>query len=227
MTSRRLLRTGLTLSFVGLVGCNGVEVLPFPAGQGQMKVAPTYPSGPYGVTKGHVIEDTALTGFIAPQMNSDASMLQPISLADFYNPGGTETYPAGSPYGGGSPKPKALLIDIGATWCSPCQLEAKTTLPPKYAMYHPLGGEFLFVLADGPVQGVPAMGSELTNWVTKFNTTYPSVLDANRALSSAFSTAYPVNILIDTRTMTIVDVESGLLQENDPFFDELAATLAN
>ncbi len=208
----------------GASGCGDVEVLPFPAGQGQAKVAPTYPPGPYGTTAQQTITNFAFQGFYAPQ--TDRTTLAGITLGDFYNPTGTDTYGPASPYGEGNPKPKALLIDIGAVWCGPCQQEAKVTLPPEYVKYHPEGAEFLFVLGDGAAMGVPASQNELNTWVSTFKTVYPSVIDPERSLGLAFGTAYPINILVDTRTMTIVQVVPGALSDGDPFFVALEDLLA-
>jgi hypothetical protein len=213
----------LALVALGAVACNDVEVLPFPAGQGQKKMAAAYPPGPYGLTKGQVINNYAFSGFTAPQMNADPTGVQPINLGDFYNPTGTDTFPAGSPYGAGTSKPKILFIDIGASWCGPCQVEAKDT-PAQYDMYHPKGAEFLFVLADGPTTGVTALPNDLKNWVTKFHTAWPAGIDPDRRFVSNFGVAFPINMLVDTKTMAIVDLKSG--QVDQAFYDELATLLA-
>jgi hypothetical protein len=204
------------------VGCD-VVVPPFPDGQGQKAHPVTYPPGPYGVSKGQVATNYSFVGFYRPQADADPNHAQPIVLADFYNPTGSDVFPEGSPYGAGTPKPKALLLDIGATWCGPCQVEAKTTLPPKYGQYQPQGAEFLFLLADGAEPGVPGTAQNLSAWVTKFKTSWPSVIDPDRNVT--FGSAYPINVLIDTTSMVIVDIVSGGLSESDPLFDELTQTL--
>jgi hypothetical protein len=207
-------------------GCDDHLAPPFPAGQGQVKTTLPYPPGPYGVSAGQVITNFEFQGFYAPQANSDAGSVRSIKLSDFYNESGKDVFSDGSPYGAGSPKPKALLIDIGAVWCSPCQFEAKSVLPAEYSKYHEQGAEFLFDLADGPQSGVSATPSELTNWVRKFKTVYPSGIDPQRELGSAFKAdAYPVNILIDTRTMKIVNIVAGVPDEDGPFFMALESLL--
>lgn len=208
-----------------ITGCD-VEVPPFPAGQGQKKAAITYPGGPYGVTKSSVITNFTFPGFPAPETGKDPNALVDISLSDFYNPTGDGVYPAGSPYGEGNPKPKALLIDIGAVWCAPCQYEAKVILPPLYEEYKPRGAEFFFDLADGAKGGVAATPAELVTWVTKYKSKYPSAHDPDRKLGASFKAdAFPVNILIDTRTMVIVDVVAGVPDEGGAFFQSLEALL--
>lgn len=211
-----------------LAGCGDELAPPFPVGQGQKKTeGAAYPPGPYGVSKGATIADFEFQGFHAPAVARDPAALEKISLSDFYNPSGTDKYPDGSPWGAGSPKPKALLIDLSAVWCAPCQFESKELLPKEYAQYHPLGAEFFLHLADGAQVGVPASPTELGNWVGKYKFTFPAGIDPGRKLGSSFSAdAFPVNMLIDTRSMTIVEVVAGVPEEGGPFFQALEATLA-
>lgn len=219
-----LLGAGLWVG-VASVGCD-VEVPPFPAGQGQKKAAISYPGGPYGVTKSSVITNFTFPGFPDPGTSKDPNALVDISLSDFYNPTGDGVFPAGSPYGEGKPKPKALLIDIGAVWCAPCQYEAKTILPKLYEQYEPLGAEFFFDLVDGAKSGIAATPTELVTWVTKYKSKFPSAIDPDRKLGASFKAdAFPVNILVDTRTMVIVDVVAGVPDEEGAFFQALEALL--
>jgi hypothetical protein len=225
MKSPHLLHLATLACLLSLAACD-VEVHPFPAGQGQLKTAVTYPGGPYGVTKASIITNFELSGFPAPGTSADPAALVSISLADFYNPTGDGVYPEDSPYGAGNPKPKALLIDIGAVWCTPCQFEAKTILPKLYEQYKPLGAEILFDLADGAKGGIAASPTELVSWVKKYKSTFPCALDPDRKLGASFNTdSFPVNILVDTRTMQIVDVVAGVPDEGGAFFQNLDALL--
>lgn len=173
----------------------------------------SYPAGPYGVTRGQIIQDYSFSGFPSPDKNQ--SDLVPLQLGDFYNPTGDGTFEEGSPHGAGTAKPRALGIVVGAVWCSPCQQEARSVLPDKHALLEPLGGELFFVLADTDKPGVPASKEDLVRWTTTFDTDYPASLDTNYALAAVIrADSFPANILIDTRDMSIVDVVSGVPPES-------------
>lgn len=181
----------------------------FPEGTGQLpRDEVAYPSGPFGIGKGSIIANYEFRGFVdSTVFNEDTQVIQ---LADFYNPTGTDVYPEGSPYGAGTPKPTALLIDVSSSWCGPCQHEADVVLPPKYAEYRPQGGEFLLQLADGPTPGKAATEKNLVSWTTKYDVNYPAAFDPSYKLSALFDAdAFPANMIINTRTMEIVAVISG------------------
>lgn len=171
-----------------------------------------YPPGPYGVATGQVITDYRFEGFPSPASPRD---LVPMSLGEFYNPTGDGVFLDGSALTVGAPKPRALGIVVGAVWCAPCQQEARSVLPEKNEILAPLGGQIFFVLADGTQPGVPATEQDLERWTQTFDTDFPAVLDTEYALGAVIKTdAYPANILIDTRTMAIVEVVSGVPPES-------------
>lgn len=196
----------------------------FVAGQGQAPDAPLYPAGPYGFQAGAVIANFQFYGY--PNSVADISATVRMQLADFYNPTGDGVFPEGSPYGAGEPKPKALVIDVGSVWCGPCNQEAKIELPPRYAAYQPMGGEILSVLADGPTPGSPASPTHLKNWATKYKSNYPLATDPSYALGDLFvAEAFPQNIIVDLRTMTIVRVDAGV--PDAAFWTKFESVLAN
>lgn len=220
----RALGLGL-LSLIGLVACNevaGGESIPAPS---PLEIAPdkaAYPKGPFGVSKGSTIENFAFQGFINSLVQT--STLEPIELADFYNPHADDSsympespekddrlYPKGSLYGEGKPRPRALLVNVAAVWCGPCNEEAKTTFPPKHAKYKPCGGEFFLDLAEAATQGTPASQKNLASWGKKYKVDFPIAIDPTYKLAALFdANAYPANMIIDPRTMTVVEVVMGV-----------------
>ncbi len=207
---------------LGLVGCAGEEdpipAPPFPDGTGQPAAnAAQYPAGPYGISPGRVIANYQFVGYANAAEHKDT--MQPIQLADFYNPSGEEVFPEGSPYGAGEPKPKVLLIDVSSVWCGPCKIEAESVLPRLYEQYQPLGGEFLVQLADGRNPGEPAVPRDLYRWTTQYDVQYPSAIDPSYKLGALFQAdAFPANMLVKTKDMTIVEVVSGVPAEDSRFW---------
>ncbi len=237
--TRILIGLGAGLSMVA-IGCNedgtnGSDSPPPDIAPVVMTLS--YPAGPYNVQPGDVIADFGFTGFPNPKLENATLVL--IKLSDFYNPhAGDASYlpadpsvddrlfAADSPYGAGTKKPRAMAINIGAIWCGPCNYEAKTELPLHYTKYKPIGGEFLFQLADGATQGTAATPKDLTNWTKKYKVDYPSTIDPSKQLAALFdANAYPANMIIDLRTMRIVAVVSGVPDE--AYWGKFEATIAD
>lgn len=197
-----------------------------------------YAAGPYGIGKGSIIDNYKFYGFPNSLLNRED--LKPIQLADFYNPHAHDPnyapadaasddrlFPPGSPHNVGdvqSPKPKVMLIDVSSSWCPPCQEEAKTVLPGRYAKYKPRGGEILLQLADGPEPGTAAEPYDLKSWTKKYKIDYPATIDPSYKLSALFDAdAFPANLIIDTSTMKIVEVVAG--EPDDKFWSKYEALL--
>lgn len=209
-------------------GCDEEEppVTPeFEEGQGQEAVDDVelaYPEGPYGTEVGSIVADFKFYGF--PNPSADQGTAQLLKLSDFYNPTGTGVYPEGSMYGAGKAKPKALQIIISSVWCIYCQEENREVLPGNHAEYGPRGAEFLVMLADGPEPGTPAEFSHLTAWTTKYKTAWPSAIDPAYSLELLYPDfAYPINMIIDTTTMELVENVAGV--PNAAFYNKLEALL--
>jgi hypothetical protein len=193
---------------------------PFVDTTGQASARPSYPSGPYGVGVGSVVQNIALAGFPAPQRGT--ATLQRLRLSDFYNPhgkdpsyspdGGDDRYfPADSPYSrAGQLKPTVLSVDVSAVWCGPCNKEASDVLPGLYARYKGCGGEFMTVLEDSATPNVPATQTNLTDWIQAYSIDYPTALDPESSMQILFqSFSFPQNFVIDTTTMKMVNVFAG------------------
>jgi hypothetical protein len=223
------------LGAVALAGCGNTgtggdgdeETAPaFAEGSGQQpQSALAYPPGPYGTGKGSTVANFKFIGF--PNAMQDTTQLKELQLAEFYNPTGDGVYGEGSPMGPGAPKPKALLLAVSAVWCGPCNYEADQVLPGLYAKYKPQRGEFFVQLADGPTPGKAATSKSLFNWTQKYDVDYPMAIDPSYKLSALFAAdAFPANMILDTRTMTLVEVISGAPEADGPFwatFDEVLA----
>jgi hypothetical protein len=216
------------ISLVGLVGCSNepepVVAPGFPDGTGQQASnAKPYAEGPYGVGIGATIANYKFVGF--PNAMVDNTRLSEIQLAEFYNPTGTGVYEEGSVMPVGQAKPLALVINVSSVWCPPCNEEADTLLPVKYSQYKPKGGEFLLQLADGAKLGKAATQQSLYNWTTKYEVDYVATIDPTYKLGALFEAdAYPANMIVDTRTMKIVEVIAGT--PNSTFWAKFDKTIA-
>ncbi|MCC6527320.1 MAG: TlpA family protein disulfide reductase [Polyangiaceae bacterium] len=194
-------------------GCVSGEDPPTPLAEPGFSVVEDYPDGPYGVGIGDVISPFVFRGYVRPEVDKGEAHRVIFGLPDFYS-GEEALFPPGSPFGAGNPKPVALLVNVGAVWCTPCQYEASKILPGEHAKYAPRGGEFLMNLAQSAALGTPATWTDLDNWIKAYDVVYPAVLDDEGQLGALFDpNSYPANVIIDTRTMQIVESVSGVPQE--------------
>jgi hypothetical protein len=74
-----------------------------------------------------------------------------------------------------------------------------------------LAGDGIPAVALG---GTPATFSELDAWIGTYDSAYPSVIDPDYDVAAPFGTMFPVNFIIDTETMTIVQLITGQPQES-------------
>lgn len=172
-----------------------------------------YAEGPYGTTEGQVLANLLFEGYAQPADGIGEGRRVELPLSTFYNPTGAATYGPGELLPEGTARPQALVINGGAVWCSPCKAEAAELLPKEYAALHPKGLELLFIMVESIEQGKPASFSDLDNWISAFDLSYPAVLDPTNQMSFE-TTTFPSNVLIDTRTMTIVESVKGIPQDS-------------
>lgn len=175
-----------------------------------------YPEGPYGFTVGSIMPNLKMMGYISFAGNindgvwdeSTQRWRQVIQMSDLYNPTGDGVYPEGSLYGAFAPKPKALMLDISAAWCPPCQAEADDVLNNKYYTYNPQGGQIMVALLQD-TDGYPSKLTDLDMWVQTYAIPYLSVIGGSSPMMIYLDGAWPTNILIDLRTMQIVERITG------------------
>jgi hypothetical protein len=155
-----------------------------------------YPAPPYGAGVGAILENFTFLGWQAPKAAGfDSTRLEPIQLADFYDPSGAKHTPF-------------LVITSTALWCSACKAEyqdMKTQAP----VYEKKGVAFLGALFEDNGGG-PAHPPDLTVWAKTFDVTFPFVLDPELKLGSFFDiNATPMEMIVDTRNMQIISLEEG------------------
>src|SRR5262249_9084703 len=68
------------------------------------------------------------------------------------------------------------------------------------------GGQFVTILVDGPLPGTPPTTTSLKNWVIKYQIDYPSGVPSQTVVGLS---AFPTNVIVDPRTMKVVDVLVG------------------
>jgi hypothetical protein len=191
----------------------------FPEGAGQVRQPDAnlpYAPGPYGDDIGSVLPNYGFYGWVRPVDDFDQGFVAHIQLAEFYNPTGDGTYPEGSVFPVGGAKPKALVIDLSAVWCPYCKTESDDVLPGRYADDKARGGEYMVNLAEGN-EGEPTTYQELEAWAVRYDLEFPLVLDPDYRLATFVdSMAWPTNLIVDTRTMKLVEAVSG--EPDDDFW---------
>ena len=154
-----------------------------------------YPDGPYGSERGGIAEDTCFRGWARPNaVGHDTASLENLSFAAFFDP-------AGDRY-------ELILVNSAALWCSACQVEHRE-LPDHYRELAPRGLVILSALFQNR-NGKPASVADLALWVETFETPFPMALDPDYQLGDyASADSAPLNLLIDARTMRIIEKFTG------------------
>ena len=123
--------------------------------------------------------------------------LETISLADYYDPQ--------------MKRHKVLHIQVASTWCPICSAEIEATVGVKEAALG-IGAVFLEVIIAGQVVGKGPSEDEVAAWMTRHNTNITTAIDVRARRLSPLGidpAAQPHDILIDTRTMEILDSSAG------------------
>lgn len=146
-----------------------------------------------GTRPGNRIQNFKFLGY----PNADKSGgLQPISLAQYYDPTGT--------------KYKIIHIQAAGVWCSACQAETKAVVPIKEEL-EAKGAVWLVSIAEGPTMGVPSKQPDMDGWIERFKSPFTHWLDpGNKNLGPFYdATALPWNANIDATTMEILTSGTG------------------
>lgn len=205
-------RTARSLAFVVsaslLLSCGsgGPEIPPELLETGDSPAA-GYPSGPYGVEVGSVVEDFSFQGYQRPDL---ARSLEEIRFADFYDPDGAKGV-------------HLLLINTAAAWCQPCQIE-HGDLPDRVNEFRSQGLVVLSLLFQDPA-GDPATVETLDAWTQTFDTNFPMALDPSYQMGRyGAAETPPLNLLVDLQNMRVIALFIG--NQDGPLWDLVEKELA-
>jgi hypothetical protein len=145
-----------------------------------------------------------------------ANGLQPLSLAQYFDPSGN--------------KYRIIHIQAAGVWCTACQVETEAVVPMK-ADLEAKKAVWLVSLAEGPTPGTASKQKDLDGWIAEFKSPYTHWLDPNNANLGPFydRTALPWNANIDARTMEILTAGTGAMTSKAAILKEIddALVLAN
>jgi hypothetical protein len=139
--------------------------------------------------------------------------LQPISLANYFDPTGTRY--------------KLIHIQASGAWCIHCKREIEAASPIK--------GEFdarkvvwIVSLAEGDVLGQPSTEKDLDGWIQSYKPPFTHLLDpGNHNLGPFYDdAALPWNANISAKTMEILTAQVGANESADGNLKELDDALA-
>jgi hypothetical protein len=167
-----------------------------------------------GATPGNRIANLKFFGY--PTGNK-ADGLQPVSLAQFYDP----THK----------RHRILHIQASAVWSSYCQAQAKVVAPMK-SQLEAKGVVWFIAIVEGSTPGTPSKQKDLDDWLAALKVQCPHVIDPGSSNFGPFfdEQAFPWNANIDTRTMEILTAGVGALTDQSAIVNdmddalELAAT---
>jgi hypothetical protein len=172
---------------------------PTPGVEGEFSPIQAYPAGPYGHGVGAVIDNLEFIGWRDPVgANYDAAQLEHVSLGDFYDPTGATT--------------ELIVLNASAVWCVVCQGEMRDmNSNGTYQAYRDRKVQVFGTLFED-AQSKPAKPADLVIWGSSASRAiaFPLVLDPALKMGVYFtSDATPLNLVIDARTMRILDVMMG------------------
>ena len=146
--------------------------------------------------------------FLGYPDGNPANGLQPMSLAQFYDPEG-KTY-------------KLIHIQASGVWCVYCQKETEVVVPLKQK-FEERKVVWLVSLAEGPTQGTPSKQKDLDGWIAEFKSPYPHVLDPGNKNLGVFydAAALPWNANINAKTMEILQAGTGAHTTEESILTEL------
>lgn len=123
---------------------------------------------------------------------------------------------------------KVVLVNIWATWCSPCRLE----MPSIQAVYEAYADEGLEVLAvavdDDPGERQPdgRIAGKVSEFVEQLGLTFPVAVDPTGGTERLFRTEYlPTTVLVDRQGRIRLHEVGGRFWDQQPYVDMIESLL--
>jgi hypothetical protein len=211
-----------------LIACGGRM-----SGNGEGLAGPTvggetadYPTGAQGFDVGDVVPNIAFVAYehLDPTTKIDTGTdpIGAVRLSDFYDPIGERGL-------------TFLYVSLQYVWCEPSNEQDDFTNGANYggqntgdasfaSQYAAKGVRFMTLLADGPSVGTDATVQDLMNWVNHHEARISEgIIPHDELTMNVLGAAAPYNMIVDVRTMRVVDVAIGF----DTSFSKLASLVAN
>jgi hypothetical protein len=163
-----------------------------------------------GATSGNRIANYKFLGY--PDAD-ESKGLQPISLAQFYDPTGARY--------------RIIHIQAAGVWCAACKSETEVVVPNK-KLLDDTKTVWLVSMAEGATQSVPSKQSDLNNWISTYKSPFTHWLDpGNQKLGPFYDrSALPWNANIDAKTMEILTSATGAVTSATDLASEIDAVIA-
>ncbi|MCC6644312.1 MAG: TlpA family protein disulfide reductase [Polyangiaceae bacterium] len=212
---RRLVFPGLALTSLLTVACGSSDPPP-PTEEAQQQktgngtggttgsttgTTVDYPKGPFAAVVGGVLRDADFNALVSPVAdNFDMGKAKKLSFSDYYNPTSVDT------------KPRVLVITEAGRWCAPCKDEAKASMGA-YNAWNPDHSKPVVQFISLVIENTnyePAVIEDASLWAKAYGLVYPVGIDPSLKLGDFFDkSAIPFNMIVDTKTMTIVYAGTG------------------
>jgi thiol-disulfide isomerase/thioredoxin len=170
-----------------------------------------YPQGPYGYTG---MAGSWLGAIVPPSFQwqgylKGSSQIQTLSANDLYDCDGRNGI-------------NAILFDMSALWCGPCQQEAQQ-VPTWMQTWGPIGVVFVNLIVEDASHNKATTAAAQT-WLNQFNlgSAGDVVADPNFSFAHGGTNGLPTNVLVDPRTMKVTKVVEGYTGQQDPSVTALA-----
>jgi len=151
-----------------------------------------YPMGPYSSKKGGVLDPTISFLCLKPGETSGPGTM--MTVQDFFDCHGTK-------------KMNALLFDVSALWCGPCNDEADQLEGKWSSKWMASGVVPITLLLDGATNGKAATIQDAASWVKnhKLKNVYVCAAPKTKVYTGMY---IPFNAAVDPRTMKVEDAGS-------------------